>query len=169
MKNIFLIIIGFSFFVYDTIYAERITDDPNNTIYLDDVIGYKGGQTILTFKMKNDIGISGYQFDMILPDGITVDYTDDPFDEGKIANASISSSRCNPTNFTFAASFPEEDNYSKLTVLCYSVAAKTFAGEDGDVATIAINIPETFAEGRPATPIVGQTISIAWRRRWRHE
>lgn len=159
MKNIFLIIIGFSFFVYDTIYAERITDDPNNTIYLDDVIGYKGGQTILTFKMKNDIGISGYQFDMILPDGITVDYTDDPFDEGKIANASISSSRCNPTNFTFAASFPEKDNYSKLTVLCYSVAAKTFAGEDGDVATIAINIPETFAEGDYAIILQNTTIS----------
>lgn len=124
--------------------AETHFDDPDNVLYINEASGQCGGQVVLSIGLKNTMTISGFQFELLLPEGIEVDHS---ISYGEMtANAAFSDERGNPAKFLFSAEFPEPDNYRHLNVVCYSMD-KTFFGNDGEVALITLSIDENIAGG----------------------
>jgi hypothetical protein len=95
----------------------------------------------LSLCMKNSAEIRGFQFDMYLPEGVTVTVSS----KGKIQGAKLSESR-----------LPEDDEHTltcsvqqdgAIRFLCGSQYQETFTGNDGEIITLQVNISETVQEG----------------------
>ena len=50
-----------------------------NTIYIENTTAMPGTQLVLSVKMKNTISVQGFQFDLVLPEGVTVAEDEDGF------------------------------------------------------------------------------------------
>lgn len=125
--------------------AYTYTNNADNTLYVSDASVTAGGQIELKVCMKNKVAISGMQFDMYLPEGVSVDSSIDSW--GDIAfSASLCDTRVNPTKFTLVCSFPEEGNSRHLTFLCYATNASV-AGGEGEIATVTLNVDGSVAAG----------------------
>ena len=112
-----------------------------NAIYLNDTVARQGSTMTLSLKMKNTVPIRGFQFDLYLPEGVTVAKNS----KGKILGA-LSADR-----------LPEEDGHTlslseqsdgAIRFLCSSqYYDDLFTGNDGEIATLQVNIAEGMAEG----------------------
>ena len=120
--------------------ADTDISSMNNVIYLNKVESKAGGQINLSIRMKNTVGIRGFQFDMYLPEGVTVVKSA----KGKIMG-SLSNGR-----------LPEDDDHSltlseladgAINFLCGSLYDETFTGNDGEIATLTIKIDENLSDG----------------------
>ena len=112
----------------------------DNAIYLEPTEAKTGSQKSLSIKMKNTAAIRGFQFDLYLPEGVTVAKTA----KGKIVG-SLSAGR-----------LPEEDEHSltfseqadgAIRFLCSSQYDETFTGNDGEIATLTVNIADNMPDG----------------------
>lgn len=112
----------------------------NNVIYLNKVEANADGQINLSIRMKNTAAIRGFQFDIYLPDGVTVVKSA----KGKIIG-SLSDGR-----------LPEDDEHSltlseqsdgAIRFLCGSLYDETFTGNDGEIATLTVKIAENISDG----------------------
>ena len=112
----------------------------NNVIYLNKVETSANSQINLSIKMKNNVGIRGFQFDIYLPDGVTVVKSA----KGKIIG-SLSEGR-----------LPEDDEHSltlseqgdgAIRFLCGSLYDETFTGNDGEIATLTVKVAEEMNDG----------------------
>ncbi|MBR6033112.1 MAG: dockerin type I repeat-containing protein [Bacteroidaceae bacterium] len=111
-----------------------------NVIYVPSQEVTAGMQSTLSFHMKNTAEIRGFQFDLYLPEGFTVVKNA----KGRIQGA-LSSGR-----------LPEDDEHT-LTIqeqadgairfLCGSQYDETFTGNDGEIITLQINVPEDMKNG----------------------
>ncbi len=100
-----------------------------------------GSQQVLSVRVKNAQPMVGYEFTLLLPEGVTVATGD----EGVLAQLSNVRTTAQRTNF-FAA---QQQGNSMLKVLCSTTNGDdhglyTFAGTDGEVARITVNIAEGF-------------------------
>lgn len=107
--------------------------------------------------MKNNVPISGIQFDMLLPNGISADATTDRFGDVAIT-AGISGTRINPSKFNFSVAFPEANNNQHITVLCYATNSNVAVGE-GEVFTITINADKDIQQGE--YPIILRNVVVS--------
>ena len=112
----------------------------DNTIYLERVESSAGGQLTLSVKMKNTVNVQGYQFDLYLPDGVTV-----AKDADGIEMAELSTSRTTLKKTDYFNVKEQQDG--SLRVLCGSSKGYTFEGTDGEVALITLSIGSEIAEG----------------------
>lgn len=112
----------------------------NNVIYLNKVEANADGQINLSIRMKNTVAIRGFQFDIYLPEGVTVVKSA----KGKIVG-SLSDGR-----------LPEDDEHSltlseqsdgAIRFLCGSLYDETFTGNDGEIATLTVKIAENMSDG----------------------
>lgn len=112
----------------------------NNVIYLNKVEANADGQINLSIRMKNTVAIRGFQFDIYLPEGVTVVKSA----KGKIIG-SLSDGR-----------LPEDDEHSltlseqsdgAIRFLCGSLYDETFTGNDGEIATLTVKIAENMSDG----------------------
>lgn len=111
-----------------------------NTIYLERVEAAAGSQVTLSVKMKNTVEVQGYQFDLYLPDGVTVATDEDGFSLIELSTARTTARKTDYFNSTVQ---PD----GSIRVLCGSSKGYTFEGTDGEVATITLNIDENMEEG----------------------
>ena len=125
--------------------AATYTNNANNVLYVKSATCIKGGSVELSVALKNNVSISGFQFDLYLPSGVTVASETDAWGDESIETA-FSSGRGNPSYFTYMSSFPEANNHSHVRVLCYSMN-KTLSGTDGVVATVKVNVSSSVANG----------------------
>ncbi len=112
----------------------------DNIIYIDRVLATSGSQMKLSVKMKNSALIRGFQFNMYLPEGVTVVKNS----KGKI-QASLSKGR-----------LPEDDEHT-LTVqeqtdgsvmfLCGSMYNENFTANDGEIITLPVDIAGDLDDG----------------------
>ena len=111
-----------------------------NAVYIESTEVKSGSQMSLSIKMKNEAPIRGFQFDLYLPDGVTVAKNA----KGRIL-ASLSSGR-----------LPEDDEHTITTVeqdggairfLCSSLYDETFTGNDGEIVTLTVNVSEDMEDG----------------------
>lgn len=125
---------------------EPLTDEDtdisllNNTIYLQKTEGFVGQQLSLSLRMKNVSAIRGFQFDMCLPEGVTVVKNS----KGRI-QGSLSSGRL-PEDDAHTLTISEQEN-GVIRFLCGSQYDETFTGTDGEIATLTVKIAEDMAEG----------------------
>ena len=112
----------------------------DNIIYLNPTEGFVGQEKTLSFQMKNTAAIRGFQFDLYLPQGVTVAKSA----KGRILG-SLSTGR-----------LPEDDEHT-LTIqeqadgairfLCASQYDETFTGNRGEIVMLTVNIAEDMADG----------------------
>ena len=112
----------------------------SNVIYIEPMEEMNGSQATISLKMKNTAAIRGFQFDLYLPEGVTV----------------VKSSKGKIQGFLSAGRLPEEDEHSltfseqsdgAIRFLCNSQYDETFTGNDGEIATLRVNISEEMADG----------------------
>ena len=111
-----------------------------NYIYMDNTEVLSGTDNTLSIKMKNCIPMEGFEFDLYLPEGITVAVDADGFPE-----ACLSTERTNErkTN-SFDAAFQEDGS---LRVLAASTNGSTISGTDGEIVTVKVNVDGNLPEG----------------------
>lgn len=125
--------------------AATYTNNTSNVLYIKDAVCISGKTVELAVALKNNVSISGFQFDLYLPTGITIATETDAYGDDTILT-SFDESRGNPTKFTYMSSFPVIGDRSHLRVLCYSMD-KTLSGNDGIVTTIRLNVASTVLDG----------------------
>jgi hypothetical protein len=123
-----------------------------NTIYIGNVSAEKGKDMTLSVKMKNSVVAEGFQFDLELPEGVTVAKDADGFAEAYLSTERTTTRKTN----TFDADF--QDN-GALRVMAGSTNGSTISGNDGEVAIIKLNVASDVKEG--TYPIVLRNISIS--------
>ena len=112
----------------------------NNVIYLNKVEANADGQINLSIRMKNTAAIRGFQFDIYLPDGVTVVKSA----KGKIVG-SLSDGRL-PEDDEHTLTLSEQSD-GAIRFLCGSLYDETFTGNDGEIATLTVKIAENMSDG----------------------
>ena len=118
--------------------AMPATDDSDaeNVIYVENVSGSKNSQVELSVRMRNASDIRGFQFDLYLPEGVTI---------ANNAKASLSTNRLAAGDaHTLMA---DEMTDGAVRFLCSSMNDENFAGGDGEIATLTVNIADNVANG----------------------
>ena len=123
-----------------------------NTIYVDPVSAKTGGEVTLSVKMKNSVQTEGFQFDLELPEGVTVAKDADGFPEAYLSTARTTLRK---TNY-FDSSFLEN---GALRVVAGSTNGSTIDGNDGEVVTIILNVTKNVPAG--SYPILIRNIAIS--------
>lgn len=132
-------------------------DDTNisgisNTVYFDNSKAFCGNTFILPIMMKNDISATGFQFDLVLPEGITVAVDEDGLYEIELSTERTTAAKTN----TFGSSLMSDGS---VRVLAASTHNYAFTGNDGEVCTIKLNIEDGVPEGE--YPIIIKNIEIS--------
>lgn len=123
-----------------------------NTIYINNSEASCGKIIELPVKMKNDVSATGFQFDLVLPDGITVAKDENGLYEIELSTERTTAAKTN----TFGSSLMPDGS---VRVLAASTHSYTFAGNDGEVCVIKLNIGEEVPEGE--YPIIIKNIEIS--------
>ena len=111
----------------------------DNTLYIERVEASAGGQVALSIKMKNTVEIQGYQFDLYLPEGVTVATDEDGFIMAELSTERTTARKTDYFNSTM-------QNNGSLRILCGSSTGYTFNGSDGEVAIVTVNISADIQE-----------------------
>ena len=110
--------------------------DAENVIYVENVSGSKDSQVELSVRMRNASDIRGFQFDLYLPEGVTM---------ANNAKASLSSDRLAAGDAHTL--MVNEVTDGAVRFLCSSMNDESFAGGDGEIATLTVNIADNVANG----------------------
>ena len=125
--------------------------DNGNVIYIEPFAVTPGTPTTISFKMKNMAEIRGFQFDLYLPEGMTVVKSS----RGRIQGA-LSEGRL-PEDDEHELTFSEQAD-GAIRFLCSSLYDETFTGNDGEIATLQVNVAENMADGN--YPIVMKHVKL---------
>ena len=118
----------------------RYAADSEATIYADDVIMTAGESVDLSVKMKNDVPMTGFQFDVVMPEGLSI-----AMDEDGYYCIDLSTERTTARNTNTFDSALQADG--SVRVLAGSTKSKTFEGTDGEVCTITVKAAEGISNG----------------------
>ncbi len=118
--------------------AMPVTDesDAENVIYVENVSGSKNSQVELSVCMRNASDIRGFQFDLYLPEGVSM---------ANNAKASLSSDRLAVDDAHTLMVNKVSDGAVRF--LCSSMNDESFAVGDGEIATLTVNIADNVANG----------------------
>ena len=111
-----------------------------NVIYVETLTADAGTQATLSFQMKNTAAIRGFQFDLYLPDGVTVVKNA----KGRI-QGSLSEGRL-PDDDEHTLTIQEQAD-GGIRFLCGSQYDETFTGNIGEIATLQVSIAEGMPNG----------------------
>ena len=110
--------------------------DAENVIYVENVSGSKNSQVELSVRMRNASDIRGFQFDLYLPEGVSM---------ATNAKASLSSDRLAAGDAHTL--MVDEVSDGAVRFLCSSMNDENFAGGDGEIATLTVNIADNVVNG----------------------
>lgn len=109
----------------------------------------------LSVQMKNKDSVYGYEFELNLPEGVTVATVTDSFGD-TYYDVSLTETRTNSMRHTLASSMIG----NKLKVLCYSDKKSAFVGNEGEVAQIVLNVPQGFDAGDYPITLTNEAVSL---------
>ena len=123
-----------------------------NIVYAQDLTAEAGSTATLSIRLKNNLEIPGWQLDMKLPDGVT-------FAKGSDGRELIklSTQRTTPQNHNVFEYAMRSNGY--MRVLCASTTNAVFDGNEGEVATIQLDIDENLEPGD--YPIVLKEVEVS--------
>ena len=105
----------------------------DNVIYISPFEAASNGETQVSIRMKNTVGIRGFQFDLYLPDGMTA------VKDGNNRFVSSLSNGRKPAGDQHTLTLSEQPD-GAIRFLCGSQYDETFTGNDGEIATLTISI-----------------------------
>ena len=98
-----------------------------------------GANQTLAIAMDNNIDVTAFQFDIMLPNGVTVNnYVND--DDETVPNIQLTSRKA--SSHSISCNKREDGRY---TVVVLSMKNQAIKGTEGDVVTIDINVPITMS------------------------
>lgn len=107
-----------------------------------------GNQCVLSLRLKNSTAITSFQFDLTIPDGMT--YALDEDSMYLVEQSEVRTTKKKMTNFGFNLVKP-----GVMRVLCSTMQTDpntnemyTYEGNDGEICTVAINVPLSFSPGQ---------------------
>lgn len=112
----------------------------DNVIYMDETEVRTGAQATLSLKMKNTTGIRSFQFDLYLPEGVTAMKSA----KGRIQG--VLSAGCLPNEDEHDLTLSEQSD-GAICFLCSSQYEETFTGNDGEIATLKVNVASDMPTG----------------------
>ena len=112
----------------------------DNVIYIEPMEAKSGEEVSVSLKMKNTAAIRGFQFDLYLPEGVTLAKNN----KGKFIASLSDGRRDEGDEHTLTVSQQDDGSYR---FLCGSLYEETFLGNDGEIATMTLNISENMEEG----------------------
>jgi hypothetical protein len=141
MKKFLISFLVFSLGLTGMVKAEN-TDitSMENVIYIAPFSASAGSQVNVSICMKNTVAIRGFQFDLNLPDGVTVVTND----KGRIVS-SLTAARLEEGDEHTLTVGTQDDG--AIRFLCGSQYDETFVGNDGEIATVTVTIAADLAEG----------------------
>lgn len=111
----------------------------DNVIYGKDVTFDETGKATLSVCMKNSVMTPGFQFDIVMPEGIEIESDED----GYFIELSTERTTYKKTNI-FESGLQKDGS---VRVLAASTKNSTFTGNDGEVCTISLKLSEGTAPG----------------------
>ena len=124
----------------------------SDILYFDKTAGFAGSQVVLSLKMRNRLKAVSYQCDLYLPDGVEVAKNDDG--SYKIE---LSTERTTVENNNVFESALQPDGC--IRILSASTKDRAYNGNDGEVATIVLQLSDSLKEGD--LPIILRNVEIA--------
>lgn len=140
IKNFILSLVCFCLALTCKAGATDLSQFPN-AVYVENLSTTAGSAITLSVKMKNAVPMTGFQFDIELPDGVSIPTDADGF---YLINLSTDRTTAQKTNY-FDNALQSDGS---LRIMASSTRNYTFSGNDGEVATITINVAETVTAGR---------------------
>ncbi|MCR4959379.1 MAG: leucine-rich repeat protein [Prevotella sp.] len=112
----------------------------DNMVYIAPMKAVAGEELTLSVRMRNSVDAEGFQFNLILPSGVTLGTDGEGKAEARLAEERTTATRTN----TFATSIQPDGS---LTVMAASTNASTISTGDGEVCTVKVRIADNIAEG----------------------
>jgi hypothetical protein len=129
-------------------------EDVDNVIYVEDLQVEPGTtEATLSVQMKNTAEIRGFQFDLYLPEGVSVTVNA----KGKIQGAALNENRLLEDDEHSLTSSKQADGAVRF--LCGSQYQETFTGNSGELMTINVKLDEGMANGEYVIAIKNQKLS----------
>ena len=144
-------------YVEGTLTVEEAPLEPTDISQIDNVIYMEpqevpiGSRGTLSFKMKNNAPIRGFQFDLYLPEGMTVATSSN----GKV-EASLNATKL-PEGDSHLLTASIQDGFVRF--LCSSQYDENFATGDDIMMTLKVNVSEDMTEGE--YPIELKTVKLS--------
>ena len=123
-----------------------------NVVFPVSTTGSAGSMVTVSVEMNNTVSATGFQFDVVLPEGITVATDEDGF-----YLIELSETRTTSRKTDFFSSVLQSDG--SIRVMCSSTTSHTFEGTSGEVCTMKLNIGDGLANGD--YPIIFKNIKIS--------
>ncbi len=123
-----------------------------NVVYPTSVKGASGSNVALSVNMKNAIAMTGFQFDIELPTGISVAKDEDGF-----YLIDLSETRTTTRKTDYFSCAPQSDG--SVRVMASSTSNYTFSGNDGEVAVIQLSVASDVPNGN--YPIILKNIVMS--------
>ena len=117
-------------------YFAKVVEEPANTLYPKELSTRAGKQPTLAIAMDNDSKITAMQFDLVLPEGITVATDED----GMIITLGSRAA----TSHTVAKRI---QNDGSVRIVCSSNSSAVFSGNTGSVVFVKLNVDSKVADG----------------------
>lgn len=113
--------------------------DTENFLSMEDLSVRAGSKVELSVTMNNEMDITSLQFDLVLPEGITVVQDEDGYE---LIN--LNTERTTVHKHTTEG---EAQTDGSIRVICYSNSNAVFSGTEGEVMTITLNVSDEMQEG----------------------
>ena len=123
-----------------------------NIIYVDKAEASVGSQVTLSLKMNNTIDAVGFQCDFYAPEGTEVAVDDDGYHEIYLSTERTTATRTNVFDFA-----PQKNG--AIRILASSTKVLPFMGNEGEVATILLNLSSDISDGE--YPLILRNIVIS--------
>ena len=120
----------------------RFATDPtafDDLIYIKDATATAGSEIEIPVYMKNSVPMTGFQFDVVMPEGLSIAMDDEYY----LIDLSTVRTTARKTN-TFDSAAQKDGS---VRVLAGSTKSETFSGTDGEVAIITANVAAGLADG----------------------
>ena len=124
----------------------------DNVIYIKPFSASAGEVKKLSICMKNTAEIRGFQFNLYLPEGVTIAQNA----KGKQLVSLNPGRRGEFDEHTLSVGKQEDGSY---LFLCGSLSDDTFLGNDGEIATVTLIIPEDISKGQYPVVIRNQKLT----------
>ena len=111
-----------------------------NVIYFSPAVESKGSDFTLKVKMKNEAEITSFQFDVLLPEGLS--FVKDEYDNAVIT---LDESRSSTRRHVISTRLQED---GKMRIICYSPQNSVFTGHDGAVLNISLTASTDMPTGK---------------------
>lgn len=113
--------------------AEELVSNLNNTLYASDTDGRAGDEVSIPISMKNEVIATGYSFSLELPAAI---------DPNTVSIKKSTARKAGEVSLTKAV-----QTDGTIKVVAYTTDGQPFSGNNGEVATVAFNIPQDMPDG----------------------